>query len=108
MRYIVLLFAATLAYAQTDVLFRSSTQLVVETVVVKDKSGKHIEGLTAKDFTITEDGAPQAIKFFEFQKVVEQDGPIVRHVRHFKRPHVVEELFEIAARAHRRRSCLCF
>ena len=77
MRYIVLLFAATLSYAQTDVLFKSSTQLVVETVVVKDKSGKHIEGLTAKDFTITEDGAPQAVKFFEFQKVVEQDGPIV-------------------------------
>ena len=43
--------------------FTSNTQLVVETVMVKDKSGKPVEGLTAKDFTITEDGKPQAIVF---------------------------------------------
>ena len=47
--------------------FTSNTQLVVETVIVKDKSGKPIEGLTAKDFTITEDGKPQVIRFCEFQ-----------------------------------------
>ena len=35
----------------------------------QDKSGKTIEGLTAKDFTVTEDGAPQTIKFFEYQKL---------------------------------------
>ena len=34
-------------------------QLVVEAVVVKDKDGKTIPGLTAKDFTVTEDGVPQ-------------------------------------------------
>ncbi len=55
--------------------FKSSTQLVVETVVVKDKSGKFIDGLTAKDFTITEDGAPQTIRFFELQKLPETPGP---------------------------------
>src|SRR5581483_12052279 len=49
--------------------FQTSTQLVVETVSVKDKSGNPVEGLTAKDFTITEDGAPQAIRFFEYQKL---------------------------------------
>ena len=38
-----------------------STQLVVETVVVKDKKGNSLEGLTAQDFTVTEDGMPQAI-----------------------------------------------
>ena len=32
----------------------ASAQLVVETVTVKDKSGKIVEGLTAKDFTVTE------------------------------------------------------
>jgi VWFA-related protein len=52
--------------------FQTSTQLVVETVVVKDKSGKPVDGLTAKDFTVTEDGAPQEIRFFEFQKLEEQ------------------------------------
>ncbi len=51
--------------------FRASTQLVIETVSVKDKNGKPIEGLTAKDFTVTEDGAPQTISFFEYQKLQE-------------------------------------
>jgi VWFA-related protein len=43
------------------------SQLVVETVVVKDKQGKLIQGLTAKDFAITEDGVPQQISFCEHQ-----------------------------------------
>src|SRR5438105_219864 len=47
--------------------FTTSSQLVVETVVVTDKKGVAVEGLTAKDFTVTEDGVPQAIRFFEYQ-----------------------------------------
>ena len=43
------------------------SQIVIETVVVKDKNGKPIDGLTAKDFTITEDGVPQKIRFCEQQ-----------------------------------------
>ena len=46
-----------------------STQLVVETVSVKDKQGRPIEGLSAKDFTITEDGVAQQIRFFEHQQL---------------------------------------
>jgi VWFA-related protein len=55
--------------------FRSSTQLVAEAVVVKEKSGKSIEGLTAKDFSVTEDGVPQTIKFFEYQKLPDASAP---------------------------------
>jgi VWFA-related protein len=62
-RLTIVLFACVLA-AQ-DVTFHTGAQLVVETVTVTDKSGKTIEGLTANDFRITEDGAPQTIRFFE-------------------------------------------
>ena len=48
---------------------RVSTQLVVETVVVKDKKGSPVEGLTAKDFTVTENGIPQTISFCEHQEL---------------------------------------
>lgn len=48
---------------------RVNTQLVVETVVVKDKKGNPIEGLTAKDFTVTENGVPQTVSFCEHQEL---------------------------------------
>src|SRR5215469_12736070 len=46
-----------------------SSHLVIETVSVTDKSGHSIDGLTAKDFAITEDGAPQTIRYFEHQQL---------------------------------------
>jgi VWFA-related protein len=61
--------------AQTYTLSVRS-QLVVEAVVVKDKQGKPIEGLTANDFTLTEDGIPQKIRFCEQQKLPAEPLPI--------------------------------
>ena len=46
-----------------------SSKLVVEAVNVKDKQGMSVSGLTAKDFTVTEDGVPQQISFCEYQKL---------------------------------------
>jgi VWFA-related protein len=43
------------------------SQLVIETVVVKDKKGNFVDGLTANDFTVTEDGAPQKVRFCEHE-----------------------------------------
>src|SRR5438105_889293 len=57
--------------------FTSSTQLVVEMVTVKDKAGKIVEGLSAKDFTVTEDGKPQTISFCEFQKLEGEAAAVV-------------------------------
>jgi VWFA-related protein len=54
----------------------AKSQLVVETVVAKDKQGKFIPGLTAKDFTVTEDGVPQTIKFCEHQNLAAQETPV--------------------------------
>jgi VWFA-related protein len=51
--------------------FSVTRQLKIETVLVKDKSGNPIENLTAKDFTVLEDGQPQEIKFFEYQRLEE-------------------------------------
>src|SRR5437773_2727044 len=48
---------------QAPPTFYSGTKLIVETVRVKNQDGKPIEGLTAKDFTLTEDGVPQTISF---------------------------------------------
>jgi VWFA-related protein len=53
-----------------------NSQLVVETVVVKDKQGKFINGLTAKNFTVTEDGAPQTVKSCEHQQFSEAIDPL--------------------------------
>src|ERR1044071_6849819 len=61
---------ATLNAQQTpQATFRTTTRLVVQPVTVKDRDGKPVEGLTARDFTITEDGAPQDIAFVEFQRL---------------------------------------
>jgi VWFA-related protein len=54
---------------QSGATFRSGTRLVVEAVTVKDKNGNPVEGLTVKDFALTEDGEPQTISFVEFQRV---------------------------------------
>ena len=52
-----------------DYTFKANSQLVIENVVVKDKNGNFIDGLTAKDFAVSEDGAAQTIRFCEHQKL---------------------------------------
>jgi len=52
------------------------SQLVVETVVVKDKKGNFIPGLTANDFTVTEDGVAQKIRFCEHENLPSTAAPL--------------------------------
>jgi VWFA-related protein len=63
------------AVPKGTVKFESTVQLVVVDVTVKDKSGNPIEGLTSNDFTISEDGKPQQIKVFKFQRLEEEVRP---------------------------------
>jgi VWFA-related protein len=69
--------------------FTTGTQLVVQTVVVTDKKGSPVEGLTAKDFTFTEDGVPQAIRVFEYQQLAEAAGAApssgLEHIRVYEK-----------------------
>jgi VWFA-related protein len=46
-----------------------TSKLVIEAVSVKDKKGQSISGLTAKDFTVTENGVEQHIDFCEYQEL---------------------------------------
>jgi VWFA-related protein len=55
--------------------FRAATRLVVTTVVVKDRDGRPVEGLTAKDFVVTEDNEPQEVAFVSYQRL-EGDTPL--------------------------------
>ncbi|HUX66855.1 MAG TPA: VWA domain-containing protein [Terriglobales bacterium] len=51
--------------------FKANTRLVTETVSVTDRNGRPIVGLTAKDFTITEDHAAQTVAFCEYQHLAD-------------------------------------
>lgn len=59
--------ASTAASQQTT--FRTNATLVVQTVTVLDNDGQPVEGLTADDFVVTEDGVRQALSFVEFQRL---------------------------------------
>jgi len=65
----VLLAVAPIPAQQPTVTFTAKTTLVIIDVAVRDKSGKVIENLIQSDFNLTEDGKPQQISVFEFQKL---------------------------------------
>jgi VWFA-related protein len=62
--------------AQENFTVSVKVQLVVEAIVVKDKHDNPVHGLTANDFTVTEDNAPQTIKFFEHQDLAVNAKPL--------------------------------
>jgi len=55
--------------------FTANSNLVIVDVVVRDKSGRPMEGLKQEDFTVLEDGKPQKISVFEFQKLSHEPEP---------------------------------
>jgi VWFA-related protein len=55
--------------------FKTNVSVVIETVIVRDKAGKIIPNLTAKDFTVTEDGVAQTIQFCDYQSLPDAPAP---------------------------------
>jgi VWFA-related protein len=49
--------------------FRATANLVRVDVVVRDRSGNVVRGLTAADFLVTEDGRAQRITSFDFEEI---------------------------------------
>ena len=64
-----LLVAALLAPAQQDVTFKASSNLVVVNVIVRDRKGNLLENLKKEDFQVLENGQPQTVSVFEFQRL---------------------------------------
>ena len=79
-RILMLWFCVSSAIAddQKPSVIKVDTRLVLETVTVKDKDGKPVEGLTEKDFIITEDGTLQNISILEFQRLNNNPLPPIR------------------------------
>jgi VWFA-related protein len=69
------------AAAKGTIKFEASTQLVVEDIIIKDKTGSPITGLKASDFVVLEDGKPQKVEFVEFQNLEEMPAPMPLTVR---------------------------
>jgi VWFA-related protein len=70
------LLAQQAAPAPQTPVFRSSVNLVLVDVVVRDKKGVIVKGLTTDDFELYEDGKKQQIVSFAFEQVANNAKPI--------------------------------
>src|SRR5580704_19025636 len=62
--------------SQSSFSLKINSDIVLTNVVVRDKkTGEVVRGLTAKDFTILENGKPQQISSFDFESV-DQAAPL--------------------------------
>src|SRR3954465_11863537 len=66
--------------AQQRPVFRSGRDVISVDVVVRDKSGAVVRGLTASDFEIREDGKPEQVVSFSFEEVSDKAVPALTSV----------------------------
>jgi VWFA-related protein len=67
--FAALTLTAAIPSAQQRPVFRSTRELVSIDVVVRDRNGEVVKGLTAADFELKEDGQNQQIETFTFQEI---------------------------------------
>ena len=72
---ISLLLIGAVLLAQEPATFKTSTNLVVINLTVRDKSGKLIENLKKEDFTLFEDDKPQSLSVFEMERLSMEPAP---------------------------------
>ena len=66
--------------------FKSRVTVVPVDVRVVDRNGKPVTGLTAADFTITEDGVPQSVTHFSFHSLEPQKDVSPASALEFRKP----------------------
>lgn len=82
----LVLLLGTVVGAQTApppaAVFRSRTELVLIPTIVTSPSGEHVRGLNKRDFTILQDGTPQAVSVFEEIETTKQPVQRARDGEH--------------------------
>src|ERR1019366_7564116 len=71
-----LMVCLTTIMAQAPIAFKANANLVIINVSAKDKAGLAVEGLKAEDFTVLEDGKPQKVSVFEYQRISSKPEPL--------------------------------
>ena len=89
---VLILPLAGSAQQKGEFTFKTTTQLVVVNVSARDRNGDPIGGLTASDFTILEDGKPQKIAVFEYQRLEESAAPAPRPAPTASEPKPVAQI----------------
>jgi VWFA-related protein len=70
-----LLMARMNGQGDSDTLITTNVNLVIVDLSVKDKAGNVMSNLKMGDFTLLEDGKPQKISVFQFQKLDSDEPP---------------------------------
>ena len=73
---LLMLTVAAAAQQQPRTVFRSGRDLVSIDVIVRDRAGNVVRGLTQADFEIREDGRPQDLSTFSFQEISDSMAPV--------------------------------
>ncbi len=74
------------APSQPPPVFRSGVNLVLVDVVVRDKNGMAVKGLTADDFELVEDGVRQKILTFAFEEITANAAAVANQATLTARP----------------------
>jgi VWFA-related protein len=64
--------------AQPHAVFRSHLNVISVDVIVRDKSGAVVRGLTSSDFEIREDGRAQQVSSFSFEEISDKTVPALQ------------------------------